>query len=296
MRWIVVVFCTLAALALIGASMMLNWWFWSGQGPDPTTGFVLGVVSLGVDTFKAMLPLIIGQALAARRWLASGIGLLFFLACLGFSFFSALGSAATLRGATSADRQSHIDRLVVVRRDLNDINAQIGTLGSPRPAKVLEAEQVKAQRDRRWEASNGCREPSGTSRAFCQSVDDLGIELSRAIAYERQLAKRDALATEQHDLERAGAHRDADPQAAFLARLSGLSIDHVTTDLSLLLAILVELGGAFGLFLAMLPAQFGRHDNARTAGVTLKQLPHPPKALPTPTRFVRRPDGKLMIE
>lgn len=294
MRWIVVVFCTAAALALIGASMMLNWCFWNALGPDPMTGVTFGVISLGIDTFKASLPLIISQAVAARRWVASGLGIVLLLACLGFSFLSAAGSAMALRGATMADRQAQSDRLARSKHDLANIDAQLATLGSPRPSKVLEAEQIKAQRDRRWEASNGCREATGNARAFCLSVFDLGVELSRAMEYERLQAKRDALVKELQKLEHTGARRDVDPQAKFLSNLSGLGIEQISTDLSLLVAVLVELGGAFGLFFARLAGELVGKAGDNTVATTA--VPTRPKSLSAPTRFVRAPDGRLMIE
>lgn len=292
MRWIIVAVCRLAAIALIAASMMLNWWFWRGQGPDEATGLILGTISLGVDAFKSTLPILINTAWTLRRWLACAIGSVFLVACIAFSFLSGLGSAASLRGTTTAERQAMSDRFAAVRQDLAGINAQIAMLGTPRPSTVLEAELVKAKHDRRWQISDQCRDATGNARAFCQSVAEIGIELNRALEYERLQEKRDGLAKEAERLERAGARRDADPQAAFLGRMFGLTLEQISTDLSLLLAILVELGGAFGLYLAMLARP--NNEPPRQQPPTLPQAPT--KLLSPPTRFVRGPDGQLMIE
>jgi hypothetical protein len=63
-RRLVSAICALAALLLIAASMGMNYVFWSGQGADEWTGRVLGAVSIGIDGFKAALPLIIAWAAA----------------------------------------------------------------------------------------------------------------------------------------------------------------------------------------------------------------------------------------
>ena len=59
MREFVSAICVAGALLLIAASMMMNWSFWTGQGADASNARVFGAVSLGIDGFKATLPLVI---------------------------------------------------------------------------------------------------------------------------------------------------------------------------------------------------------------------------------------------
>ena len=75
MRWVVSGLFVVAALLLIAASILMNWTFWTGQGADAQSSRALGVVSIGVDIFKATLPLIIAWAWRERLRLGVVIGI-----------------------------------------------------------------------------------------------------------------------------------------------------------------------------------------------------------------------------
>ena len=66
MRIIVAVVLFLAALLAIAASMGMNWAFWTAQGANAEMSRVLGAVSITVDIFKAVLPMVIVWAWAER--------------------------------------------------------------------------------------------------------------------------------------------------------------------------------------------------------------------------------------
>jgi hypothetical protein len=95
MRGLISATCVAGALLLAAASMFMNWSFWTGQGADASTSQVLGAVSIGIDVFKASLPLVIAWAWSARLRLGCVIGIVFFCGCLAFSLFSAVGFAAS---------------------------------------------------------------------------------------------------------------------------------------------------------------------------------------------------------
>jgi len=98
--------CLAGAMLLTAASIYMNWSFWIGQGNDASSSQVLGAVSIGIDVFKASLPLVIAWAWSARLRLGSLIGLMFFTGCLVFSLFSAIGFAASSRGAVTGSREA----------------------------------------------------------------------------------------------------------------------------------------------------------------------------------------------
>ncbi len=58
MRGLISGICVAGALLLTAASMFMNWSFWTGQGGDASSSQVLGAVSIGIDVFKATLPLV----------------------------------------------------------------------------------------------------------------------------------------------------------------------------------------------------------------------------------------------
>lgn len=263
----------------------------------------MGAVSIGVDVFKAWLPLVIAWAWADRFRLGYVIGALFFCGCLIFSFGSALGFANSSRGAVSASREAVSDRYAAAEKELKDVDGRVAALGVLRPKAVVEEAIAKVKQDRRWSSSNECKAATvETSLAFCRSLGDLRIELAAAVESERLRDRSSSLKTGIDHLRTAGARRETDPQAAILARLTGLRLDQVQTSIVVLFALLVELGAAFGLFLAMLPLR-GRRWSA-TVARPYRPLPEilPPAKLRLkggqggPTRFVRAADGQLMIE
>ena len=300
MRWVASAIGVSAALLLIAASIVMNWTFWTGQGADVTTARVLGAVSIGIDAFKAILPLVIAWAWAERLWPGYAIGMLFFSGCLGFSFFSAIGYSASSRSVVTGNREAVSLSYAAAEQELRNVQQQFGVLGAARPQAVVEEEIVKAKQDRRWASSTECRDATiAGNRTFCRSVADLRIELASSLESARLQTRSAILQTEINRLVKGGARRDADQQAGILAGLSGLHVEQVQASLSLLFALLVELGAAFGLFLALLPLRGHRTPGWQSLRPTPEVLPPVaarPKSGQRPTRFVRSADGQLMIE
>lgn len=300
MRRLVATLGIFGALLLIAASMLMNWTFWTGQGADKQTSQVLGAVSIGIDVFKALLPLIIAWAWSSRSRLGALIGSAFFVGCLAFSFFSAMGFAASSRAAVTGGREAITLRYAAVGHELKDAKERMAPIKSGRPQTVLEEALTKAKQDRRWPSSKECTDATvEPSRQFCKEVADLRIELAGVVEAERL---RDRIATLTAEIDRlveAGARMEQDPQAGVLARISGLRIESVQTSLVVLLALLVEFGAAFGLFLALLPLRGGPLPNqSLTAARKLQPKPAmiASAAPPRPKRFVRSAGGQLMIE
>ncbi len=296
-RWLIALLCGSGALALVAASMFMNFTFWSGQGTDVPTARVLGAVSIGIDVFKATLPLVIAWAWAARIRLGYLIGSLFFCGCLAFSFFSALGFAASTHGAVTGGREAVSRHYAAIEQELQESKDRLGRIGTPRPSAVIEEALFKSKQDRRWSSSNECKEATvEVSRAFCKTVGDLRMELASAVEGDRLRERSNALKAESDRLVGEGARLEQDQQAGLLARLSGLHLQNVQTMMVVLLATLVELGAAFGLFLAMLPLQCVSRATAVRAPVEILPAIDLTPNKKDPTRFVRAPDGQLMIE
>ena len=301
MRWVVSVLCVVGALLLIAASMVMNFTYWSGQGADAQSAHTLGAVSIGIDIFKGTLPLIIGWALRERLRRAAGIATVFMCGCVVFSFVSALGFAATSRGAVTANHEASSARLAGLNSELQTLQTGIAKLNAPRPKSVIDEAIAKAKQDRRWDSSKQCTDPTvEPSRSFCKDFGDLKIELASAIEADALSKRLQAVQTEINQLTVAGARQVKDIQAGLLARITGQGIDSVQTALVLLVAIVVEFGAAFGLFLAVLPFQRRDHrgsNNGSTIMLPLKPTAvHAVRRLQGPTKFVRGPDGGLMIE
>lgn len=217
MRRIVSAVCVLAASLLIAASMAMNWSFWTGQGSDPATALVLGVVSIGIDGFKASLPLIIAWSWGERFRLGCAIATFVFCGCLVFSFLSAIGFAASSRGSASAHRETVSVRHAAAEEELGEVKDRLSILGANRPKAVIEEAIARAKQDRRWSSSNECKDATvEASRAFCRDLGDLRIELASAIDGDRQRSRASLLQTEIEHLLTAGARLQHDQQAGVL--------------------------------------------------------------------------------
>jgi hypothetical protein len=252
--------------------------------------------------FKASLPLVIAWAWSARLRLGCVIGLVFFCGCLAFSLFSAIGFAASSRGAVTGSREAVSLRYQAAEQELREIKARVVPLGTIRPRAVIEAAIARAKQDRYWSSSNECKDATAeASRAFCRGVGDLRVELAAAVEIERLQERSPLLKTEIDNLLSAGARTDQDQQAGLLSRLTGFGVVRLQTLIVVLFAALVEFGSAFGLFLALLPMRgFPRSVPIARTRHTATEFPTPAVLRRTstngPTRFARAADGRLMIE
>ena len=104
MRFLVVTVSTGAALAFIAASGLMNWVFMTSLGKSEFEKQILGVLSIAVSAFIALLPTLLVWAWRERRLLYFILGVPVFLAFVTFSLSSAVGFAAKNRGSLGEDR------------------------------------------------------------------------------------------------------------------------------------------------------------------------------------------------
>jgi hypothetical protein len=174
---------------------------------------------------------------------------MFFGGCLAFSLFSAIGFAASSRGAVTGSREAVSLRYHAAERELREIKERVTSLEATRPRAVIEAAIARGKRDRYWSSSNECKDATvEASRAFCRGIGDLRVQLAAAVEDERLQERGASLKAEPDNLLGAGARNDQDQQAALLARLTGFGMERVQTSIVALFAVLVEFGSAFGCF------------------------------------------------
>ena len=174
-----------------------------------------------------------------------------FLAFAAFSLSSAVGFAAKSRGSLSEERALATARLATVKHEIAETEARLAGFGAFKPASVLTEALRGLEQDRRWQSSNACEvATTNASRLFCKSYFDLKGEAARSTEAERLEAHLAELKREAVHLEELGAGREADNQAAVLARFLGSDAAKVERGLMLFLAMLVEIGAALGLYFA----------------------------------------------
>jgi hypothetical protein len=251
MRFLVVLVSMGAALTLITASGLMNWVFMTSLGKSEFDRHILGAVSVAVSAFIALLPTLLVWAWRERRPLYVIAGVPVFLAFAAFSLSSAVGFASRNRGSLDEDRILVTARLGDVRSEIEAAAMALKALDTVRPVAVVQESLRGLEQDRRWQSSKSCEAATvDASRSFCKDYFEVKAEAAKASERERLMERIAELKRERGRLEDEGAGREADNQAAVLARLLGMPATEVERGLMLFLAVLVEIGAALGIYFA----------------------------------------------
>src|SRR5215470_641171 len=261
MRFLVVLVSMGAALTLIGASGLMNWVFMTSLGKSEFDRHILGAVSVAVSAFIALLPTLLVWAWRERRPLYVIAGVPVFLAFAAFLLSSAVGFASRNRGSRDEDRLLITARLLDVRSEIEAAAMALKALETVRPFAAVQESLRGLEQDRRWQSSKSCEAATvDASRSFCKDYFEVKAEAAKAGERERLMERVAELKRERSRLEDEGAGREADNQAAVLARLLGLPATEVERGLMLFLAVLVEIGAALGIYFATGHVRPGSRD------------------------------------
>jgi len=251
MKQVITALAVLAALCLMLASGSMNFLFWLTQGHTERESNILGSVSVAFDVFKSVLPIMIAWAWTHRKPTYVAVGSVLFLLFFSFGFFSALGFAAGNRGMVSGGRESLGLGLETASTELETSKARLKELGKTRSKGVIEAEITGLKQEKFWQVSTLCTAPSGyLAQTFCKNLSAKQTELAAAAEADRLMKVIGELTAKIQGLKSQGAGGDKDPQAGMLADLLGVELSMAQKVLIVAFAFLVELGAAFGLFLA----------------------------------------------
>jgi hypothetical protein len=236
---------------MLAVSAAMNWKFGFDLGKSEMEGHLLGGASAAADCMKALLPFFLFAAWRNRAWVQAGAAGLLWVICLGYSMTSALGFAANNRADTTGERQVQTVMFGELRKELKRSEDRLSWMPQHRPAAMVEQEIARKEQDRLWQASNGCTSIQGkTTRTFCQDLSGLRGELATATE-ARTVEKRIAEIRAKLDNTAGNAVAgEADPQADALSKLTGQDKSLVQVSLTVLIALLLELGSAFGFFVA----------------------------------------------
>ncbi len=241
----------LAAAVLIVTSATMNYVFASSLGKTAFEGYVLGTVSVAVDVLKALLAIFVAKAArdGQRNFVVIG-SIAFALFAIG-SFVAAAGFSSVNRGAVTDGRRTMALELAEVEQELARARAARDGLSPHRPRDVIEEALQALRIDPRWSASGDCTRPSNTAqRDLCTNAATLRLEAATAKEAVRLDGTIAALLLRKTELRAKGAGQSADPQARFLAESLGLSESSVQRLLMSLIALIVEVSSALGIYLA----------------------------------------------
>ena len=256
MRHLLGVLGVLAAGVLLAVSAAMNWRFGFSLGRTELDGQIYGAASAAADCFKALVPFFFFAAIRNKMWSQAVASALVWVVVTGYSMTSALGHAALNRNDSTGHRAQAAQTYQDLRADLKRLEEQAAWNPQHRPYEAVMAaiESHKAQGGWKW--SNGCKDVSSKSeQKYCQAFHNLEAEAASAKAGTSGDARIAEVKAKITDMEGSPALSEADPQAKVLTQLAqtyfpNIKIENVQMALTLFVALLLEVGSGFGMYVA----------------------------------------------
>lgn len=253
MRHVLGILGVLAASVLLLVSAMMNYQFGYSLGKTPIDSQIYGMASAAADCFKALAPFFFFAAIRNRVWSQALAAALVWAVVTVYAFTSALGHAALNRFTTSGERVVASANYQDLRADMKRAEDQLKWIPPHRPKSTVEAELHVLKAQRSWLTSKECTDPTiKSSREFCQQYFKLAAEYASGQEAEKHQAKIAQLSAKIGSTNVTGAAvmGEADPQAGVISRLIGVDVSTVQTGLMLFVALLIEIGSGFGMYVA----------------------------------------------
>ena len=240
-----------AAAVLLLVSAAMNWRFGYTLGKSEFESQLYGGASAAADCFKALLPFFIFAALRNRSYSQALGGALLFAVCFSYSLSSSLGFAALNRADITGLRVLKVETHADLRADLERSREELKSLPARRPVGTVAGEIEAFKQNGRWLSSAGCADATAAkSMSYCEGFFKLKAELAIAEQADKLEGKISQLNKRVSELDSAAAAKATDPQSQMLASLTGRSTEEIQLGLTLLIALLVELGASLGFYTA----------------------------------------------
>lgn len=260
--------CT--SLGLIAVSVLLNFRMGYRSADTELDGWIYGLGAGLGDALKAISPFMAAYGLKHRDWLVGGAAILLFAVFTSYSFIAALGFAAEHRTHRGAELTAAIESRHDTRNELNRAERALTALGNQRPSAEIQADLTARLRKPVGprgrsvdEISKRCTLNRLVTREDCAAVLGLDSELARAREGERFAETATQLRTVLRESGGQGARTAADAQVEAVGTFAALfrvrpPNDRIQFLLSVLLALIIELGSGLGLFVVSTPWRDGQ--------------------------------------
>src|SRR5262245_49136920 len=263
MRHVLGLMGVVAAGILLAVSAAMNYRFGFSLGKTVVDGQIYGLASAAADCFKALVPFFFFAALRNRMWSQAVAAAMVWGVVSAYSMTSALGHAALNRLDTSGKRAVEAAAYADLRADSKRAQEQLSWIPQHRPPDTVQSELNGLKGQRAWTNTAGCSDVTGKSnREFCQQFYKLNAELASALEAQKLETRIAEVGTRLANTAGGTVLAEADPQASVLAKLSGLKLEMVQTALTLFVALLIEIGSGFGMYVAF--AHWRLHDKPET--------------------------------
>jgi hypothetical protein len=240
-----------AAAVLLLVSAAMNWRFGYTLGKSDFESQLYGGASAAADCFKALLPFFFFAALRNRSYSQALGGALLFAVCFSYSLTSSLGFAALNRADSTGSRALKAETHQDLRAELDRSRDAMKVLPPHRPAGTVTGEIEAFKQNGRWLASGECSNATSTkSMSYCEGFFKLKAELGAAEQADKLEAKITQIRARLGEQDAESVLKATDPQSQVLAGLTGRSTEEIQTSLTVLIALLVELGASLGFYTA----------------------------------------------
>lgn len=268
MRHALGVLGVLAAGVLILVSATMNWRFGISLGRTEMDGQIYGAASAAADCFKALIPFFLFAAIRNKMWSQAAAAAVLGVVVTAYSLTSSLGHAALNRFDTAGNRAVEAQVYQDHRADLKRAQDQLSWIPQHRPAAAVQGELDAMKSDRAWTSTKGCTDATlAKSRAFCQTFHGLTAEMESGKQAETLESRIREIQGKLAATDGDTVMSEADPQAAVLSKVTGLEMEQVQMAMTLFIALLLEVGSMFGMYVAF--SQWRLYDReALSAPVT----------------------------
>jgi hypothetical protein len=276
-----------AAGILLAVSAAMNYRFGFSLGKTALDGQIYGAASAAADCFKALVPFFFFAAIRNRMWsqaLAAGV---LWAVVTGYSMTSALGHAALNRLDTTGQRAVEAAHYKDLRADSKRAQEQLTWIPAHRPAETVAAELNVLKAQRHWLLTRECTEISSkAAREFCQQFHKLNAEFASAQESQKLEWRIADVAAKLTNTAAGTVMAEADPQASVLSKLTGLEVDKVQTALTIFVALLIEIGSGFGMYVAFAYWRINDRAATRQAATSLEAAAAPGPTSLSPAEMV----------
>ncbi|MBK9077751.1 MAG: hypothetical protein WBP38_09935 [Hyphomicrobium sp.] len=256
MRHVLGVLGVLAAGVLLAVSAAMNWRFGFSLGRTELDGQIYGAASAAADCLKALIPFFFFAAIRNKIWSQAAASALVWVVVTAYSMTSALGHAALNRFDTTGQRAQVAQSYQDLRTELKKAEEESSWIPQHRPFATVQSAIEAHKSQRAWKWSNGCKDASSKSeQKYCQEFHALNAELASASGAETAEQRIAEIRSKLAGMEGTTAMSEADPQARVLTDLAtafypGVTIENVQMALTIFVALLLEIGSGFGMYVA----------------------------------------------
>jgi len=256
MRHVLGVLGVLAAGVLLAVSAAMNWRFGFSLGRTELDGQIYGAASAAADCLKALIPFFFFAAIRNKIWSQAAASALVWVVVTAYSMTSALGHAALNRFDTTGQRAQVAQSYQDLRTELKKAEEESSWIPQHRPFATVQSAIEAHKSQRAWKWSNGCKDASSKSeQKYCQEFHALNAELAFASGAETAEQRIAEIRSKLAGMEGTTAMSEADPQARVLTDLAtafypGVTIENVQMALTIFVALLLEIGSGFGMYVA----------------------------------------------